>query len=144
MLEFGLMRELQAPDFLVIGHMTKEPGNGVSYDYGVDGYRVELNRNCVTLAEVIKSAVPVFYRKGKINCATKTFQALRIMVNKELENIESILPQIVEVLNQGGRAAIISFHSLEDRIIKNFFRDNAKEGKLKLINKKPTSRKSVF
>lgn len=89
------------------------------------------------LVEVVRSAVPTFYRKGKINCATKTFQALRIAVNREFENIESVLPQIAEVLNQGGRAAIISFHSLEDRIIKNFFRNKAKEGILKLITKKP-------
>ena len=93
---------------------------------------------------VIEKAVPAFYRKGrayrqagKINCATRTFQALRIAVNRELENLENVLPQIVEVLNQNGKVAIISFHSLEDRIVKNFFRDKSREGFLKIITKKP-------
>ena len=96
------------------------------------------------LVMVIEKAVPAFYRKGrayrqagKINCATRTFQALRIAVNRELENLENVLPQIVEVLNQNGKVAIISFHSLEDRIVKNFFRDKSREGFLKIITKKP-------
>jgi len=89
------------------------------------------------LVDVVRGAVPAFYRKGKINCATRTFQALRIAVNGELDNIENVLPQIIDVLNSGGRIAIISFHSLEDRIIKNFFRDKSKEGLLKIITKKP-------
>lgn len=89
------------------------------------------------LVKVVEAAVPAFYRRGKINCATRTFQALRIAVNGELDNIEKVLPQIVEVLNNGGKIAIISFHSLEDRIIKNFFRDKAKEDELKVITKKP-------
>lgn len=89
------------------------------------------------LVDIIRGAVPAFYRNTKINCATRTFQALRIAVNRELENIKTVLPQIIDVLNEGGKVAIISFHSLEDRIIKNFFRDKAKEGVLKIINKKP-------
>ena len=96
------------------------------------------------LVMVIEKAEPAFYRKGrayrqagKINCATRTFQALRIAVNRELENLENVLPQIVEVLNQNGKVAIISFHSLEDRIVKNFFRDKSREGFLKIITKKP-------
>lgn len=89
------------------------------------------------LVDVVRGAVPAFYRKGKINCATRTFQALRIAVNGELDNIENVLPQMIDVLSSGGRIAIISFHSLEDRIIKNFFRDKSKEGLLKTITKKP-------
>lgn len=89
------------------------------------------------LVDVVRGAVPAFYRKGKINCATRTFQALRIAVNGELDNIENVLPQMIDVLSSGGRIAIISFHSLEDRIIKNFFRDKSKEGLLKIITKKP-------
>lgn len=76
-------------------------------------------------------------RSGKIHPATKTFQALRIAVNDELQELEAALTKGFERLGEKGRFAIISFHSLEDRMVKNFFRDRAKEGKGKLITKKP-------
>ncbi len=68
--------------------------------------------------------------------ARKTFQALRIAVNDELENLKKVLPQAVSVLSPEGRMAVISFHSLEDRIVKNFL-NNLKNKDLKLLNKKP-------
>ncbi|MCX6746151.1 MAG: 16S rRNA (cytosine(1402)-N(4))-methyltransferase RsmH [Candidatus Parcubacteria bacterium] len=66
-------------------------------------------------------------RPKKINLATKVFQALRIEVNDELNNLKSVLPQAVEILEKNGRLAVISFHSLEDRIVKEFFKREAKE-----------------
>jgi len=83
------------------------------------------------LVEIIKKAVPG--KRTKIHPATRTFQALRIAVNDELNNFKKALFQAVEVLEKGGRIVIISFHSLEDRIVKNFFKDS----NLKVLTKKP-------
>jgi 16S rRNA (cytosine1402-N4)-methyltransferase len=75
------------------------------------------------LAALVAAGVP--YKPGAIHPATKVFQALRIAVNGELERLETTLPQIVEVLQRGGRMVIISFHSLEDRMVKEFMRREA-------------------
>ena len=76
------------------------------------------------LAKVVEDAVPRRMRPARIHAATRTFQALRIAVNHELEVLEEALEKAVDVLIPGGRLAVISFHSLEDRIVKRFFRDN--------------------
>lgn len=89
------------------------------------------------LVSIIKEAVPQKYQHGRIHPATKTFQALRITANDEIESLREGLRKGFEHLTTGGRMAVISFHSIEDRIIKNFFRERAKEGKGRLINKKP-------
>ena len=89
------------------------------------------------LAEVVTSGVPARFRHGRTNAATKTFQALRIYVNHEFENIASILSSLPTIMKEGGRVAVITFHSLEDGIIKKHFQLLAKEGKAKLITKKP-------
>ncbi len=89
------------------------------------------------LVDVINGSVPAWYRKGRIHPATRTFQALRIVVNKEFENIEQGLRDAWQVLKVGGRVAVISFHSLEDRIIKNYFRESAKESTCAILTKKP-------
>jgi len=75
--------------------------------------------------------------RGKLHPATKTFQALRIAVNKELDVLSSLLQQAPELLNIGGRIAIISFHSLEDRIVKEDFKKNKEEGIYNILTKKP-------
>jgi 16S rRNA (cytosine1402-N4)-methyltransferase len=90
------------------------------------------------LVSAIERAVPASYKNGRrINPSTKTFQALRIAVNEELIALEEGLEKGFSLLAQEGRFAVISFHSLEDRIVKNFFRDKAKSGEAKLITKKP-------
>jgi 16S rRNA (cytosine1402-N4)-methyltransferase len=83
------------------------------------------------LANVIERAVG---RRGRIHPATRTFQALRIAVNRETDVLKSALPQIVEVLAPHGRVVIISFHSLEDRLVKNFFRESER---LQVLTKHP-------
>lgn len=89
------------------------------------------------LLEIVKTATPNWYQQKRVNPATKTFQALRIAVNDELKNLEKVLPQALDVLKPGGKIAIISFHSLEDRIVKSFFREKEKENLLKILTKKP-------
>ena len=87
------------------------------------------------LVEIISKALPGRYLRKPLHFATKTFQALRIAVNDELNNIEKVLPQALEALESGGRICVISFHSLEDRIVKNFFKNNIL--KINLLTKKP-------
>lgn len=89
------------------------------------------------LIEIIDSAVGASYKRQKIHFATRTFLALRIAVNDELNNLTKALPLALEILAKNGRCLVISFHSLEDRIVKNFFRDQAKNNILKILTKKP-------
>lgn len=90
------------------------------------------------LIEVIKRATPSWYHRKRVHPATRTFQALRIATNNELESIEDGLEQAFKILKPSGRLVVISFHSLEDRIVKNFFKSKAKEGLFKILTKKPT------
>lgn len=90
--------------------------------------------SCTELAAIIESAVP---RRGRIHPATKTFQALRIEVNKELEELQAAIGEGATLLKKGGRLCILSYHSLEDRIVKNAFKQLAKEGIFNIITRKP-------
>lgn len=78
------------------------------------------------LADLIATVVP-HRHTDRIHPATRTFQALRIEVNRELERLTTVLPQALDILDSGGRLAILSFHSLEDRIVKNFFQRERKD-----------------
>ena len=96
-------------------------------------------KNTFQLVEIIKKVVPLWYQHKKIHFATRTFQALRIAVNDELNNLKKALPQAVDILKDGGRLVVISFHSLEDRIVKNFFKNyiGITYVKLQILTKKP-------
>jgi len=104
------------------------------YEYGEERYSRRVARAIVQarpirqtgeLAQIIERAVP--RSRERIHPATRTFQALRIAVNYELGALERTLPQAVSLLKPGGRLAVISFHSLEDRIVKNFMREEARD-----------------
>ena len=89
------------------------------------------------LSDIVVRAIPYKYRHYRIHPATRTFQAVRIAVNRELEILEIALKKAVEFLNRSGRICVISFHSLEDRIVKLSFRQLAARGLLNIITPKP-------
>lgn len=105
-------------------------------DYGEDKFAKNIAKHIVQtrqnerihttgqLVEIIKAAIPMKFRATGGHPAKRTFQALRIELNKELEVLENSIDEMIELLNDGGRLCIITFHSLEDRIVKNKFRDN--------------------
>lgn len=124
----------------IVNFWQEENIADIIYAYGEENFSRRIARKIVEerekgeiksslqLAEIIKGAVPIFYRFGRIHPATKTFQALRIAVNDELQALKEGLEKAFMVLKKGGRIAVISFHSLEDRIVKNFFKELEEKG----------------
>jgi len=97
-------------------------------------------RSTAQLADVISAAArPMNQAERRIHPATKTFQALRIFVNDELKDLQALLSAAPKVLKPGGRLVIISFHSLEDRIVKDALREGVKQGHYQLLTKKPVT-----
>ncbi len=89
------------------------------------------------LSDIVVKAIPHKYRHYRIHPATRTFQAVRIAVNRELETIGVGISEAIELLDRSGRICVISFHSLEDRIVKFSFRKFAASGEIKIITPKP-------
>ncbi len=79
------------------------------------------------LADIVVSAIPERFRHGRVHPATKTFQALRMETNSEVEALKAVLPQAVSMLAAGGRLVVVSFHSIEDRIVKDFFKQESRD-----------------
>lgn len=120
----------------LVNHLPQDELANLIYQYGEERLSRRIARAIVqarpvertqALAEVIARAIPGQGRKQKIHPATRTFQALRIAVNDELGALERVLPQALRLLKPGGRLAVITFHSLEDRIVKQFFRREAQD-----------------
>lgn len=133
----------------VINGLTEQELADMIYQYGEERMSRRIAKRIVEerkkkkilmtkeLADIVAAAVGKGYEKGRIHPATRVFQALRIYVNSELKNLETILADCPEIIGSGGRIAIISFHSLEDRIVKTRFREMEKAGKGRILTKKP-------
>ena len=135
----------------IVNEWPEEKIENILEEYGEEKFAKKIARNIVDqrkqgrikttfqLIEIIKDATPSAYWRGKIHYATRTFQALRIATNDELENIKRVLPQAISLLSPGGRLVVISFHSLEDRIVKNFLANESKNETIKILTKKPAT-----
>ena len=146
MKEHPTQEDLRAID--IVNDWSEESLANIIYGYGeerfsrkiakaiVDARQKKEIKTTFDLVEIIKEAIPNKYRKGKIHFATKTFQALRIAVNDELESARTGLERGFNVLKDVGRMSVISFHSLEDRIVKKFYKEKEKSEEAILINKK--------
>ncbi len=147
-----MKRDLGESDFTakdIVNGWEEDDIANVLYAYGDERYARRIAKAIVLareekpiettfeLVDIIKGSVPGVYRKGKIHPATRSFQALRIAVNDELGSLRQGLKTGFSTLAPGGRMAVISFHSLEDRIVKNFMRDAEKEGLGTSLTKKP-------
>jgi len=135
---YAILRQLKERELAeMIRELSDEKYSGrIARVIKEEGKKVPIVRTG-RLAEIIKSAVPKNYEHGRINPATRTFMALRIYTNDELGNLDHALQNLEEIVKVGGRVAVISFHSKEDKIVKNYFRDMSREGKAELITKKP-------
>jgi 16S rRNA (cytosine1402-N4)-methyltransferase len=97
-------------------------------------------RTTAQLAEIVSAAArPMNQAERRIHPATRTFQALRIFVNRELDDLRALMEAAPRLLKPGGRLVIISFHSLEDRIVKDALREGAKRGHYRILTKKPVT-----
>lgn len=129
----------------VVNTYNKQELEKILQDYGEEQFAENIAKNIIVarkikpitttgeLVNVIGSSVPGWYKKRKIHFATKTFQALRIAVNEELKNVEIGVSAAIDVLEPGGRLAVISFHGLEDKIVREVFKRKSKEGTVKFV-----------
>lgn len=146
-LDMRMDRGLRITAFDLVNNLSKEEISKILFEYGQERYAHRIASSIVKrrsskpisstsqLANIVKSAIP--FRRGKINPATRTFLAFRIAVNRELEALETSLMKAVPFLRDKSRICVISFHSLEDRIVKNKFKEFAHKDLLRILTKKP-------
>ena len=136
-LDMRMDRDQKLSAYEVVNNYSKEELSKIFYKYGEDKFANNIAKKIVEyreskpiettleLVDVIKTAVPMKFRIDK-HPARQIFQAIRIEVNHELDVIEPAINQALDMLNVGGRVAVITFHSLEDRLVKNIFKDKCK------------------
>lgn len=134
---------------IILNEFSEEALSNIIFAYGEERFARRISRNIVEyrthkaieltsqLEDIVKKSIPHRFHPKKINPATKTFQAIRIAVNNELETIRETILKAPQFLVPGGRLAIISFHSLEDRIVKQTFRELADREVGEIITKRP-------
>ncbi|KKR15064.1 MAG: Ribosomal RNA small subunit methyltransferase H [Parcubacteria group bacterium GW2011_GWC1_39_29] len=131
----------------VINRYTQNEIEDILIKYGEEEFAKEIAKNMnkarkekpvittTKLVEIIDQSVPIWYKHKKIHFATKTFQAIRIEVNNEIETIKKGLNGAINILKKGGRLVVISFHGLEDKTVKDLFKSKASEGIIKFVTK---------
>jgi 16S rRNA (cytosine1402-N4)-methyltransferase len=134
---------------IIVNEFSQESLSNIIFAYGEERFARRIAQAIVEyrqhkpieftsqLADIVKKAIPLKFQSKKIHPATKTFQAIRIAVNNELETVKERIVKIPPYLTSGGRLAIISFHSLEDRIVKHTFKELAQRGMGTVITTKP-------
>lgn len=150
-LDMRMDRNLETTAGDLIAGLKESELISVFREYGEERYAGRIARAIVlqrqkkpigttsALKTLIEEAVPAKYRHGRIHPATRVFQALRIAVNDELGALREALPKAFEALAKEGKLAVISFHSLEDRMVKRFFVDQKAKGEGKILTKKPVT-----
>jgi 16S rRNA (cytosine1402-N4)-methyltransferase len=135
----------------LVNHLPPERLEDILSDYGQERWAKRIAKAIVqererepirtpeALRKIVHYAIPRRFHSRRIDPATRTFQALRIRVNDELENLERILKSGWKILKKGGRMCVISFHSLEDRLVKETFRALEKQGEMLILTKKPVT-----
>ena len=135
----------------LVNNLSSEELESILFQYGEERWAKRIVRALVeererepirttqALRKIVHHAIPRRFHSRRIDPATRTFQALRIRVNEELENLQKILETGWKILKKGGRMCVISFHSLEDRMIKETFRALEKQEKMVILTKKPVT-----
>lgn len=133
----------------LVGRMSESDLARIIWELGEERFAKRIARSIVhhrskekiertsQLAQIVLKSLPVGYTRGRIHPATRTFQALRIAVNEELDHLSAALETCAHFLKPGGRLCVIAFHSLEDRIVKTTFRRWGQEGMVRILTKKP-------
>ena len=165
-LDMRMNREQTLSAYQLVNELSEKDLSKIIYDYGEERWAARIAQFIIDrrknspikttgeLVEIIKAAIPAKARQDGSHPAKRTFQALRIAVNEELTVLEEGIHQAIECLLPGGRLVVITFHSLEDRIVKNIFKEKSQdcvcppsfpvctcehEAKIKIVTKRPVT-----